>query len=73
MNGFFIFDEAGARERFLEHPEVRKISDRVELSRSSTQPVIVFRAREDESIDRLRELAEEMGGRLQPSRRYEPV
>lgn len=73
MDGFFIFEAGEESERFLEHPEVRSLAERVELTRSSTQPVVLFHAADDEPIERLCELAEEMGGRLKPARRYFPT
>jgi hypothetical protein len=73
MNGFVQFEHQEDLEGFLAAPRVASIKASGRVSRTSSQPVVVFHELSGEDLSDLKELAETHGGKVKPSVQYEPL
>jgi hypothetical protein len=73
MNGFVKFQESGSLEDFFSSPRVRAISSRGQLSKSSSEPMVIFRELNEKDVDALADAAKAVGGRVISSTQYEPL
>lgn len=73
MNGFVQFEHQEDLEGFLSTPRVASIKASGKVSRTSSQPVLIFRGLSPEDVSDMKELAETHGGKVKPSVQYETL
>lgn len=73
MNGFVQFEHQEDLEGFLSTPRVASIKASGRVSRTSSQPVLVFKELSPKDVSEMSELAETHGGKVKPSTQYEPL
>jgi hypothetical protein len=73
MNGFVVFKDAEAAERFLALPQIEELKARSQFERSSQDPLIIFRDITPEGFLTLSKLADELGGHTKKSVQYDPL
>jgi hypothetical protein len=73
MNGFVKFEHQEDLEGFLSAPRVAAIKASGKVSRTSSQPVLIFQGLTQEDVSDMEALAETHGGTVKPSVQYEPL
>jgi hypothetical protein len=73
MNGFVQFEHQEDLEGFLSTPRGASIKASGKVTRTSSQPVLVFQGLSPQDVSDMKELAETHGGKVKPSVQYEPL
>ena len=73
MNSFVQFKVREDLEKFLATPKVASFEATGQVSKSSSQCVLIFRELTPKDLSEIEALAESHGGRVKPAIQYEPL